>query len=87
MDERFRIAVSQRLVFPFVSLLAQPVRTSEDYSLVEFHSVVAEADGQSGPVSLLGVIIILLSSLSYGVYIIIVNKSRVKTNFVRKRSL
>lgn len=36
-------------------------------------------DGQTGPVSLLGVIIILLSSLSYGVYMIIVNKSRVKT--------
>lgn len=35
-------------------------------------------DGDSGPLSLLGVIIILLSSLSYGVYMIIVNKSRVK---------
>ncbi len=35
-------------------------------------------DGQSGPVSLLGVIIILLSSLSYGVYMIIVNKSKVR---------
>lgn len=35
-------------------------------------------DGQSGPVSLWGVIIILLSSLSYGVYMIIVNKSKVR---------
>lgn len=35
-------------------------------------------DGQTGPVSLLGVFIILLSSLSYGIYMIIVNKSIVK---------
>ena len=35
-------------------------------------------DGQTGPVSLLGVFIILLSSLSYGIYMIIVNKSKVK---------
>lgn len=34
-------------------------------------------DGESGPLSLLGILIILLSALSYGVYMIIVNKSRV----------
>lgn len=35
-------------------------------------------DGQTGPLSIPGILIILMSALSYGVYMIIVNKSRIK---------
>lgn len=35
-------------------------------------------DGETGTLSIIGILIILMSALSYGVYMIIVNKSRVK---------